>query len=658
LVSSVEPDPSPAQRIQGSLPRQLRQPSRLVEPVEPPATPPAAPRASAGGWDAGVRRLRGWPGVRAAFAGHAPPVLAAILAALSVVAAVWFVDQGEQDRARRQVRTEVQHRVGEARAKLEQALSARLHLAQGLAAYVAANPGLERPSLDAYARSLLAVQPGIRHVALTEGSTIIYAYPEVGNEGAIGVDLLTIPDQRDAVRRALLNRQFVLAGPVELLQGGVALVARQPVILPPDGTEEDDQLPPGVGPSGFIAPASYGGPRGRVWGLALVVFHLGPLMGDAGLLDTTSSLEWALRGTDGWGAAGDMIFGRPGIFDERPETQDVTLPTGSWQLAAAPLAGWAYSTPTLGWVRISGGILALLLAMVVYSLVRDPVRLREAVERATAAAVENARLYESERNRAERAAIDERQRLARELHDSVTQTLFSASLIAEVLPRLWARNPAVAQPRLEELRQLTRGALAEMRTLLLELRPAVLLQMPLADLLRQLTEAVTGRARLPVTLEVEGGGDTPPTPLPAEVQMAFYRTAQEALNNIVKHAGATSATVSLRWLPGGLQLGVHDDGRGFDPAAVPAGHLGLGGMHERAAAIGATLFVRAAPGEGTHLTLDWQPKPAEAGPPAAPSNGASRASGSSPKAPTADGHTPALVDSASGASAPSSPPTA
>ncbi len=104
----------------------------------------------------------------------------------------------------------------------------------------------------------------------------------------------------------------------------------------------------------------------------------------------------------------------------------------------------------------------------------------------------------------EKAAMEERSRLARDLHDAVSQTLFSASLIADVLPRLWEKNKEEGLKRLEEVRQLTRGSLAEMRTLLFELRPAALADAELGDLLRQLAEAVNGRARLPVTVEIGG----------------------------------------------------------------------------------------------------------------------------------------------------------
>jgi nitrate/nitrite-specific signal transduction histidine kinase len=218
-------------------------------------------------------------------------------------------------------------------------------------------------------------------------------------------------------------------------------------------------------------------------------------------------------------------------------------------------------------------------------------------------AVDNARLYE---HAEESAAAAERNRLARDLHDAVSQTLFSVSLIAEVLPRIYARDPDQGAQRLEELRQLTRGALAEMRTLLLELRPAALAEAKLPDLLKQLGEAVTGRARIPVEVVTEGSGE-----LPTDVRLAFYRIAQEALNNVAKHSRARKAKVSLASLtghPDDARLAVEDDGAGFDPAAG-GGQLGLGIMRERAESVKANLLICSAPGEGTKVAVTWSPAP-------------------------------------------------
>ncbi len=231
-----------------------------------------------------------------------------------------------------------------------------------------------------------------------------------------------------------------------------------------------------------------------------------------------------------------------------------------------------------------------------------------------AIAIENARLYEEAR---QVAATQERSRLARDLHDAVTQTLFSASLIAEVLPALWESDPAEGHQLLGELRQLTRGALAEMRTLLLELRPAALIEANLGDLLRQLAESVSGRTGIPVAVSLEG---CPLPDLPDEVHVALYRIAQEALNNVVKHAEAKRAEVRLTCArvgrtegtgktgpdaPVQVELRISDDGRGFNPATVAPDHLGLGIIRERAQAIGAKLRVESGVGKGTVVEVTW-----------------------------------------------------
>jgi two-component system nitrate/nitrite sensor histidine kinase NarX len=233
----------------------------------------------------------------------------------------------------------------------------------------------------------------------------------------------------------------------------------------------------------------------------------------------------------------------------------------------------------------------------------DQVQLALTFAQQAALAMENAQLRQEV---AQSAVAAERSRLARDLHDAVTQTLFSASLIAEVLPRIWERDQEQGRARLAELRELTRGALAEMRTLLLELRPAALIEARLSDLLRQLGESITGRARVPVTVDVEGDGQ-----VPVEVKVALYRIAQESLNNVAKHSGATQATVRLRCAPDGVQLCVRDDGRGFDPTHISSDHLGLGIMRERAEAIHATLRIDSQSGQGTRIDVSWQNSPSE-----------------------------------------------
>jgi signal transduction histidine kinase len=144
-----------------------------------------------------------------------------------------------------------------------------------------------------------------------------------------------------------------------------------------------------------------------------------------------------------------------------------------------------------------------------------------------------------------------------------------------------------------------------MRTMLLELRPAALTEQKLDALLRQLADGTMGQTRMPVTVSVVGE-----CALPDEVQIALYRIAQEALNNTIKHALASQASISLRCEPERVALFIKDNGRGFDLATSHSPQLGLKIMRERAEGIGATLKIESRPGQGTEVAIDWR-KPEE-----------------------------------------------
>jgi two-component system nitrate/nitrite sensor histidine kinase NarX len=218
----------------------------------------------------------------------------------------------------------------------------------------------------------------------------------------------------------------------------------------------------------------------------------------------------------------------------------------------------------------------------------------------------NAQLYEQAQTL---AALEERQRLAQNLHDAVNQSLFSAGLIAEVLPRLWERDPDRGRQSLEDLRRLTRSALAEMRGLLAELRPQVLIDSVLGDLLSQLGSAFTGRTNIPVVVTVTGERE-----LPADVQIAFYRLCQEAFNNIARHARASQVAIHLQYESDTVELHIRDDGQGFKPEQVPSGHYGLSMMRERAEAAGVLLSVSSQPGHGTEIFMRWMETPEQKNP--------------------------------------------
>ncbi len=200
-----------------------------------------------------------------------------------------------------------------------------------------------------------------------------------------------------------------------------------------------------------------------------------------------------------------------------------------------------------------------------------------------------------------REMLEERQRLAHDLHDAVNQTLFSASLIAEVLPRMWEKDQAEARSSLDDLRRLTRGALAEMRGLLAELQPSKLTESDLGDLLRQLGNALSGRTDIPVIVTI-----TRKFSLPAEIQMVFYRVCQETLLNVARHAKASRIEINLQQDGDVIELRIRDNGQGFDPEQNFPGHNGLRMMKERVEAVGALLSIESQPGHGTELILRWE----------------------------------------------------
>ena len=212
-------------------------------------------------------------------------------------------------------------------------------------------------------------------------------------------------------------------------------------------------------------------------------------------------------------------------------------------------------------------------------------------------AEDNARLQE---RASQTAVLEERQRLARELHDSVTQTLYGASLQAEAAVRALADGevePAAAS--LREIRDTTQDALGEMRSLLFELRPPLLEERGLAAALRARLQTVEARAGL--VTDFDGAHDDERLPLEAEQEL--YRVAQEALNNVVKHAHAQHVRVRMAVSDGHALLEIADDGVGFDPLSDGEG-FGLPGMRERAERLGGSLEVESSAGGGTRLRIE------------------------------------------------------
>lgn len=227
-------------------------------------------------------------------------------------------------------------------------------------------------------------------------------------------------------------------------------------------------------------------------------------------------------------------------------------------------------------------------------------RLALAFANQAAIAIQNARLYDQAQ---QAAAYEERHRLARDLHDSVSQALYGIVLGARSASRTLTADPVRTRESLDYLLSLTEIAFAEIRALIFELRPNSLETDGLMAAIKRQSDILSTRHGLQVEADFAHEPEAP-----IQIKETLYRIAQEATNNIAKHAQASRVALTVEQQPGGILLVVEDDGRGFDSRALAAGHLGLQSMRERATRLGGRFELQSTPGVGTTVTA-WIPLP-------------------------------------------------
>jgi PAS domain S-box-containing protein len=267
------------------------------------------------------------------------PYLIAALTAGVILVAVVLVDHLEQQRFDRVREARILRSLSNVRARLESELNERVFLTRGLVAYVSTHPDIGQAQFRHLA-SVLFAQPGmagIRSIQLAKNTVVSHVYPIKGNEEAIGLDLLEVPDQSDAVRQALDKKGTVVAGPVKLVQGGTAFISRTPIYMTPLGGSPNS---------------------GGYWGLATILIDDEMIFSRSGIAKNIDDLQYALRGRDGMGARGEIFFGNPAVFDSNPSVLDIQIPGGGWQLAAVPLPGVLSASSNLWLLRLGGGLLA------------------------------------------------------------------------------------------------------------------------------------------------------------------------------------------------------------------------------------------------------------------------------------------------------------
>ena len=291
------------------------------------------------------------------------PYVAAALTIISFLSIVAVLDRSERQKFREEKRANVLNQLSTVRARLEGSLNQRIFLTRGLVSYISTlNPDISQEEFESLARVMVAQQPGIPSAALYENNICTHLYPLKGQEEALGFDPMKVPEEREAFQRAIETKSTVLAGPVELVKGGMAFITRTPIFLTPPDTKPE---------------------AGPYWGMVSIGIDQDILFQEAGLLDEQEELLYTIRGRDGLGENGKVFFGDASIFQYKPVRSQVTLPNGSWELAAVPVGGWPVRAPNSKWLWLGGGLIALLAGILMFVLVSAPARLRLAVQRAT-----------------------------------------------------------------------------------------------------------------------------------------------------------------------------------------------------------------------------------------------------------------------------------
>jgi two-component system sensor histidine kinase ChiS len=275
------------------------------------------------------------------------PFLAAVATFSVVLAAGAYIDSSENARYRAHQEAMLAEHMAALRAGLEQVLNANLSVVDGLAALVGTCRVCGESEYRAYVRAVAEGRPAVRAVQLAPDAVVAFVHPEEGNEGIRGLDLRTLPGQADTVERTIAERRFLLAGPVQLRQGGTGLIGRRPIHLPARNGDAEE-----------------------FWGFATVILDFQRLLESAGWQELGQSGRFALRGVDGRGGRGAPFLGDPALFGQAPLTLDVSFPQGSWQLAAVPLRGWVPERPGSSEFRTALALLSLAAGVAGFLLVR------------------------------------------------------------------------------------------------------------------------------------------------------------------------------------------------------------------------------------------------------------------------------------------------
>ncbi|CAA0086971.1 Autoinducer 2 sensor kinase/phosphatase LuxQ [Zhongshania aliphaticivorans] len=286
----------------------------------------------------------------------------------SLIWAGWFLEAQQTSRLRIEQENELLRDLSILRANLESALNAKLYLVQGISAMVHANPKFSDATFQKFARELGDGVHSLKSLQLASKGVVSHVWPYPENKQAIGHDLLADPGRREAAEKAIISRDIWLAGPLNLLQGGEALIGRLPIFL-----NENDQ--------------------DYFWGFASILIDFPLLLEEIGLSEFANKNQVAIRGRNGKGADGDVFLGDASIFNNGALLSTIQLPAGQWQIASLPKNNWSKESPNLSRNRQLIFFISMLISLIAYSLLRIPSVLRRAVSRATEALSKSERRF-------------------------------------------------------------------------------------------------------------------------------------------------------------------------------------------------------------------------------------------------------------------------
>jgi diguanylate cyclase (GGDEF)-like protein len=289
---------------------------------------------------AAVTLLAGWPGQHRQ--GYLVPLVAVIFTLILIFLAVTLYREQEIENQKQ----ETLIKLSMVRVQIEESINSTIFLIKGLITHIQLNPELTQDKFERISRLLIEDHPKIRNIAAAPNSIIQWVYPFENNQEVIGLDYRELPKQYPGVLKAKESGQVVIAGPLQLVQGGIGLIGRLPVYIKNKSGERE------------------------FWGIVAAVINVDAFYRSAGLYDSSLGLEFAIRGKDGAGDKGETFYGDMNLFDnDQSVLMNVFIPGGFWQIAARPIGGWSVSSKPIIFIYVLG-LISIFLAILSYRIRR------------------------------------------------------------------------------------------------------------------------------------------------------------------------------------------------------------------------------------------------------------------------------------------------